>query len=133
VSPRIDFFEPDRGPNTTYRVGEPIGFRIRTNADGYLTLTAIDPGGRVYVFARNIRLQGNRTHVIEGIGPRQLFFVDPPTGRHFVRATFTPARTDERVTYVGLQGRDAWVRQITFELRPFDQYDQRETAFLVRR
>lgn len=133
VTPRIEFFEPQRGPNTVYRVGEQIGFRIRTNMDGYVTLTALDPDGRVYVFARNIRVQGNRTTLIEGISPRLLFFVDPPLGRHFVRATFTPARTDERVVYSGVRGRDAWLRQLTFELRPFDAFDQRETSFTVRR
>jgi hypothetical protein len=132
-SPRIEAFEPDRGAGAAYRIGEPIGFRILTNADGYVTLSALDADGEVYVFARNIRVRANRTQVISGIGPRQQFVVDPPTGRHYVRASFTPDRTDERVVYVGVRGRDAWLRRITLELRLFDVFDQRETTFTVVR
>ena len=132
-SPRIEVFEPHRGAGAAYRVGEPISFMIRTNADGYVTLSALDADGEVYVFARNIRVRANRTQEISGIGPRQQFVVDPPFGRHHVRASFTPDRTDERVVYIGVRGRDAWLQRITLELRLFDDFDQRETTFNVVR
>jgi hypothetical protein len=130
---RIEFFEPDRGRTASYRVGERIAFDVRTNVDGFVTLSALDANGAVYVFARNVPVRGGRAERIEGIGPRQRFVVDPPLGRHFVRASFTPARTDEIVLYVGIIGYDAWLRQISLELRPFDAHDQRETVFTVRR
>jgi hypothetical protein len=132
-APRIERFEPDRGVGASYRVGEPIAFRIRTNADGYVTLSALDARGSVYVFARNVRVRADRTHLITGVDARQQFVVDPPTGRHYVRASFTPARTEERVVYHGQLGRDGWLRRITLELRGFDAFDQRETMFTVRR
>ncbi len=132
-SPRIEVFEPHRGAGAAYRVGEPISFIVRTNTDGYVTLSALDADGEVYVFARNIRVRANRTQEISGITPRQQFVVDPPTGRHYVRASFTPDRTDERVVYIGVRGRDAWLRRITLELRLFDVFDQRETTFTVVR
>jgi hypothetical protein len=131
--PRIEIFEPERGVGASYRVGEPIGFRLRTNMDGYVTLSALDADGSVYVFARNVRVRANRTQVISGISPRQQFVVDPPTGRHYVRASFTPDRTTERVVYIGVRGRDGWLQRITMELRPFDAFDQRETTFTVVR
>ena len=47
-------FAPGRGEGATYYVGETITFLVRSREAGYLTLTAIDPDGLVYVFARNI-------------------------------------------------------------------------------
>jgi hypothetical protein len=133
TAPRIDRFEPDRGVGETYRIGEPIGFRVRANADGYVTLTAIDPDGSVYVFARNIPVRAGHTELITGIGPRQRFVVDPPLGLHRVRAAFTPERTEERIVYIGIVGYDRWLNQISLELRLFDAFDQRETNFFVSR
>lgn len=66
-------FTPNRGIGSTYRVGDPISFRIRTVEDGYVTLTAIDPDGSVYVFARNIPVSGGRVEVITGLSTRQRF------------------------------------------------------------
>ncbi|CAN5808899.1 hypothetical protein BH23DEI1_BH23DEI1_20610 [soil metagenome] len=128
----IEVFHPDRGPGATYRIGDPIAFRLRTNLDGYVTLSALDPDGSVYVFARNVRVRAGRTQVVSGLGPRLQFVVDPPAGRHFVRASFTPDRTAERVTYRVI-GYDSWLRQISLELRSFDEFDQRETTFTARR
>jgi hypothetical protein len=129
----IERFEPNRGIGATYYVGDPISFRIRTSVDGFVTLTAIDPDGSVYVFARNIPVRGGRNEVIAGLSRRLTFVVDPPAGRHFVRASFTPTRTSERVVYIGIVGYDNWLRQISIEIGPFPTYDQRETSFAVRR
>ena len=129
----IQQFVPDRGVNSTYRIGDPIGFRIRTQHDGYVTLTAIDPGGSVYVFARNVEVRGGRTNVITGLSPRQRFVITAPEGRHRVTAHFTPRRTDEVVTFRGIVGYDNWQAQIRIELQPYPSGGFEETRFFVRR
>ena len=126
-------FTPNRGIGSTYRVGDPISFRIRTVEDGYVTLTAIDPDGSVYVFARNIPVSGGRVEVITGLSPRQRFVITPPTGLHRVSVHFTPTATSERVEFRGLFGYDAWQGQIRVELQPFPRGDVAETRFFVRR
>lgn len=129
----IRHFAPTRGTGSTYRVGDPIAFQVRTAEDGYLTLTAIDPDGSVYVFARNVFVRGGRTEVIDGLGPRQRFVITPPLGLHRVSAHFSPSRTTERVEFRGLFGYDSWQSQIRIELQPFPRSDVVETRFFVRR
>ena len=129
----IQEFRPDRGSGAAYRIGDSISFRIRTSEDGYVTLTAIDPDGSVYVFARNVPVRGGRLEFIDGVGPRRLFRVDPPVGEHVIRAHFTPGRTDESVIFVGVRGYDRWQARIELELRVFPRGDIAETRFTVRR
>jgi hypothetical protein len=129
----LEQFVPDRGVNSTYRIGDPIGFRVRTTQDGYVTLTAIDPGGAVYVFARNVPVRAGRTNVIDGLGPRQRFVITAPEGLHRVVAHFTPRATDEVVTFRGIAGYDSWQSQIRIELQPYPTGEYRETRFFVRR
>jgi len=132
LSDIITLFEPTRGTGATYNLAENIAFRVRTRQDGYLTLTAIDPDGRVYTFARNIFIAGGQTTVISGPTPRSTFLLQPPKGRHRVRASFTPQRTDiRRVTFVGRRGEEEWSSAITIELKPFPIRDVRETEFLI--
>ncbi len=110
----IERFESVRG---AYSVGEPVSFRIATATSGYVTLTAIDPDGRVYVIARNVRVEGGgRLHVIPASDARIAFVAVPPTGRHAVRAHFTPRRTSETVIFTGVVGIDAWFARIRLEL-----------------
>ena len=132
-SSTIRQFMPDLGHHATYRVSDTISFLVRTTESGYLTLTAIDPDGSVYVFARNVPVRGGRLEVIDGPGPRQRFVIEPPTGPHRVTAHFTPSRTEERVVYVGLTGYLTWQSQIRLELRSFPYGDVAETRFTVRR
>ncbi len=129
----IRHFEPERGAGATYRIGDPIGFRVRAAQDGYVTLTAIDPTGEVYVFARNIRVRANRTEIIRGISPRERFVVTAPEGLHRVSVHFKPARSDETVTFRGVSGYGTWQAQIRLELRAFPRGDIAETHFTVRR
>ena len=129
----LEQFVPDRGVNSTYRIGDPIGFRVRTTQDGFITLTAIDPDGSVYVFARNIAVRGGRTTVIDGLGPRQRFVLTAPEGLHRVVAHFTPRATDEVVSFRGIVGYDSWQAQIRIELQPYPTGEFRETRFFVRR
>lgn len=110
----IERFESVRG---VYRVGDPVSFRIATATSGYVTLTAIDPDGSVYVIARNVRVEGGgRTQVIPAADARIAFVAVPPTGRHAVRAHFTPRRTAETVVFGGVVGSDAWTARIQLEL-----------------
>lgn len=126
-------FQPTRGHGATYYVGDTISFRIRTDRDGFVTLSAIDPDGSVYVFARNLYVEGGYTQVLSGTNPRTEFLLTPPRGPHRVRASFTPDRTDvSRVTYRGRRGDDAWTNSIVVELRPYDVRDIAETSFYLR-
>lgn len=109
----IERFESVR---RSYGVGERIDFHIATNRPGYVTLTAIDPDGSVYVFARNLPVSGRGTEILPPPGLRQVFVAVPPTGRHVVRAHFTPTRTPERVVFRGLVGFDSWSSAIAIEL-----------------
>ena len=116
-SPRpavIERFESVRG---VYRVGDAVAFRIATATSGYVTLTAIDPDGSVYVIARNVFVDGGgRLQTIPSADARIAFVAVPPTGRHAVRAHFTPRRTPETVVFTGVIGIDAWFARIRLEL-----------------
>lgn len=109
----IERFESVR---RSYDVGDRVQFRIATNRPGYVTLTAIDPDGRVYVIGRNFEVRGRGTEILPPPEARVAFVAVPPTGRHVVRAHFTPARTSERVVFRGLVGFDPWSSAIAIEL-----------------
>lgn len=119
-----------------YRVGDTVSFRIATRTDGYVTLTAIDPDGRVYVIARNVSVAGGgRTQTIPASDARVVFVAAPPTGRHAVRAHFTPRRTSETVVFTGVVGSDAWFARILLELdgTGYAIDDTAETRFSIVR
>lgn len=118
-----------------YRVGDRVSFRIRTNQPGYVTLTAFDPDGSVYVIARNVAVRGDRYETIPEPGGRISFVAAPPTGVHLVRAHFTPEPTPERVRFVGTGSLDAWLAQIVLEIRGYGYgaEDVAETRFEIRR
>lgn len=128
----IERFESVR---SVYAVGERVSFRIATRERGYVTLTAIDPDGRVYVIARNLLVAGGRTQVLPAADARIAFVAVPPTGRHVVRAHFTPARTPETVVFEGVVGIDAWFGRISLELRGtgYTLDDTAETRFTIAR
>jgi hypothetical protein len=134
LSPIIQAFEPTRGEGATYRVGEDIAFRIRSSQDGYITLSAMDPDGRVYVFARNLRVRAGRTETFRGPGPNLVFSLTPPRGLHRVRASFTPTPTGRTVRYEAQRGESGWSQSIVTEIRthPRTVRDVAETYFYVR-
>lgn len=133
LDPIIHRFAPTRGEGSTYRVGEEIAFTVQTSADGYITLTAIDPDGLVYTFARNLFVRGGQVTTISGPSSREVFTIEPPRGLQRVRASFTPSRTDtSRVTYRGRRGEEAWTQGIVVELRDFPTRDVAETYFYIR-
>ena len=129
----IQRFESLRG---LYRVGDAVSFRIATATAGYVTLTAIDPDGRVYVIARNVYVAGGgRSQIIPSAEARIAFVATPPVGRHAVRAHFTPSRTPERVVFTGVVGIDAWFARIRLELdgTGYAFEDTAETRFSIVR
>ena len=130
----ITAFSPGRGEGATYYVGETISFRVRSREPGYLTLTAIDPDGAVYVFARNIPVIRG-TNRISGPSPRTTFSLTPPRGVQRVRASFTSNPTDTtRVLYRGEVGEDVWVRSIVTDVQSFPvrERDIARTSFVLR-
>ncbi len=132
VSDVIQVFEPTRGAGATYYVGETLSFRVLTNRDGYLTLSAIDPDGRVYTFARNLFVRGSQVQIIDGPDRGSVFALEPPRGFHRVRASFTPSPTNGRVSYRGSVGEASWTQSISAEVRPYDVRDVAETNFYLR-
>lgn len=131
AAPIIERFEVRGGDEV--RVGQQIAFQIRTRQDGYVTLTSLGPSGSVNVFARNLRVEGGRTVVLDGRSQGGVFIVEPPRGGHRVRASFTPAPTDTaRVRFVGRSGESDWFAAIRIDVQPFEISDVAETRFFVR-
>jgi hypothetical protein len=132
LSPVIQVFEPTRGSGANYFVGDSVSFRILTDRSGYITLSAIDPDGAVYVFARNIFVRGGEVTTISGVDSRTIFTLQPPRGLHRVRAAFTPSQTNTATfTYQSVRGDDNWTRIIVSEVRPYDVRDIAETRFFL--
>ena len=130
----ITAFSPGRGEGATYFVGEDISFRVRSREAGYLTLSAIDPDGVVYVFARSVPIVPG-TNIITGPNARTVFSLAPPRGFHRVRASFTSRPTNTvRVSYRGAVGEDLWTRSIVTDIGDFPvrERDIVQTDFVVR-
>ena len=133
ANPAIERFQVQDGERSTYRIGQRIGFQIRTRVDGYVTLTALAPDGSVQVFARNLPVRGRRTVVLDGREQGLAFTVGEMRGTYRVRASFTPARTDvSRVSFRGRSGEAEWTTAIRIDLEPYALRDVAETRFFVR-
>jgi hypothetical protein len=132
VSPIIQVFEPTRGAGANYVVGDAISFRILTNRSGYITLTAIDPDGSIYVLVQNLYVQGGLVTTISGPNARSIFTLQPPYGLHRVRAAFTPSPTGTAsITYQSTRGEDNWTRIIVTDVTPYNVRDIVETRFFI--
>lgn len=127
----IQDFQPTRGRGSQYYVGENVEFRIVTDRSGYVTLTALDPDGKVYVFERNIPVQAG-TNYLPAAGARHVYSVNPPLGLQRVRASFTSSRTDSSVRYAGRYGEGEWTSAIQIDIRPSSVRDVAETSFYIR-
>lgn len=130
----IKEFRVDRGSGSSYRIGESISFVIRTDRSGYITLTEIDPFGRVDTFGRNIFVNAGTT-VITGPNNSGTFAIGSSSvlGQHRVRASFTPSPTDTtRIVYQGVVGEDGWTSTIVTEVRAFNIRDIAETNFFIQ-
>lgn len=124
-------FRPTRGVGAIYNVGDEIQFLIQTSSPGFVTLTAIDPDGRVYVISRNIAVAGGTT-ILPTAEQRVVFNAAPPRGFHRVRASFTSTRTSETVVYSGRRGDGEWSNAISIEINPAPLRDMRETNLTIR-
>jgi len=124
-------FRPTRGVGAIYNVGDEIQFLIQTSSPGFVTLTAIDPDGRVYVISRNIAVSGGTT-ILPTAEQRVVFNAAPPRGFHRVRASFTSTRTSETVVYSGRRGDGEWSNAISIEINPAPLRDMRETNLTIR-
>ena len=124
-------FRPTRGVGAVYGVGEEIQFLIQTSSPGYVTLSAIDPDGRVYILSRNIAVPGGSV-VLPTAEQRVTYNAAPPRGFHRVRASFTSTRTSETVIYSGRQGDGEWSNAISIEINPAPLRDVRETNLTIR-
>ncbi len=127
----IQDFQPTRGRGSEYYVGEDVQFRLATNQSGYVTLTALDPDGKVYVFERNIPVNSGTTY-LPLANARHVYTVNPPGGLQRVRASFTSQPTDGSVRYSGRSGDGEWTSAIQIELRPSPVRDIAETSFYIR-
>ena len=131
----LSVFEPSRGSGAVYSQGEAIAFNVYSLQDGYLTLTALEPDGDVYVFSRNIFIRGGETIFLSGPDSRHTFGIelDAPRGIHRVRASFTSNSTDINiVTYSNIIGDDGWTQSIRADISPYNVRDVVETSFFVQ-
>jgi hypothetical protein len=87
LTPVITQFQPLQGPGAVYYAGQPVQFLIHLTEPGYVTLVAVDPGGRAYEFDQLYLNAG--THILPPPGASYQYTVTPPTGRELVRAIYT--------------------------------------------
>lgn len=82
------------GGQSTFRIGDPIGFRIRAGRDGYLTVVDLDPAGKVTVlypnaYATDARVRAGQEVLLPSPEMGFTFTVEGPAGRGVVRAFVT--------------------------------------------
>jgi hypothetical protein len=124
-------FRPTRGVGAVYGVGEEIQFLLQTSSPGFVTLSAIDPDGTVYILSRNIAVPGGSV-VLPTAEQRVTYNAAPPRGFHRVRASFTSTRTPETVVYSGRRGDGEWSNAISIEINPAPLRDVKETNLTIR-
>lgn len=125
-------FQPTRGMGAIYRNGDTIGFSFRAAREGYVTLTYQDSAGQVAAFARNIRVRRGLNRIY-GPDRDHEFLVNAPRGIMQVRASFTPARTDEaRLVFRGRGGSSHWNSLLVVDIQNQPLYDVVQTYLEVR-
>lgn len=131
LTDEITDFRPTRGVGSTYYVGDEIEFLLTTRRPGFVTLSAIDPDGTVYVLSRNVQVPGGSV-VLPTRAQRVVYTAAPPRGLHRVRAAFTTEPTSGTVVYRGRRGDAEWSAAIELELRTYDARDVAETSLYIR-
>jgi hypothetical protein len=126
------FVDFDVVPNTIYP-GSTIAFRTRVRDDGFLTISAMSPRGRVEVLVRNERVTAGQQVIVPppGTPPGERIEASEPVGTWRVRAQLSPQRT--RATYQRVQGLEDWNEAILEDLRGLDGASVFETYFDVQR
>ncbi len=130
LSDEIVDFRPTLGVGSTYRVGDRIEFLLNTRRPGYVTLTAIDPDGTVYLLSRNVPVPGGAV-ILPTREQRVVYNAAPPRGLHRVRASFTTQPTSGTVVYRGRRGDAEWSAAIELELRSYEVRDVAETNLYI--
>lgn len=125
-------FQPTRGMGAIYRNGDEIAFGLNARRAGYVTLTYQDSAGQVAAFSRNIPVRRGYNR-ISGPDSGHVFVVNAPRGLMQVRASFTPARTNEnRVTFRGRGGSSHWNSLLVIDVGQQSVYDVVQTYVEVR-
>ncbi|RDI95375.1 DUF4384 domain-containing protein [Meiothermus sp. QL-1] len=131
LSPVITRFEPDRGPGSSYRVGESVRFWLSLTRPGYITLAAIDPDGVAYEFDRLFLNPG--THLLSG-PPGYRYELRPPLGLQRVRAIYTDTPHPPGLVLRGRYTASGWEQQtyLYIERSGSRVRDIAETYFYIR-
>ncbi|GEM87466.1 DUF4384 domain-containing protein [Meiothermus granaticius] len=134
LTPTIIRLEPDRGPGSTYFVGEFVKFYLSLDRPGYVALVAIDPNGQTYEFSRYYLQAGS--HLLSGPqgNPNFGFQLRPPRGLERVRAIYTDSPYPPGFTFSGVYTYETWDRQTSIYLRQTGARirDVAETYFYIR-
>jgi hypothetical protein len=82
------------GDRNTFRIGEALGFRVRSARDGYLTIVDMDPAGKVTVvypnaYQRDGHVAAGQEIVLPSPEMGFSFSAEEPAGRGVVRAFVT--------------------------------------------
>lgn len=120
----IDRFET---ASNRINVGSVLAFRTRIREEGFLTITAMAPDGRVVVLMRATRVAANQQVFLPSGGNLQ---ATTPRGTWRVRAHFT-ANRPAGVSFQGLQGERAWTEAILRDIEGAGLADVEETNYDV--
>lgn len=129
---------PDQGaivqfeimPNTIYP-GSVLTFRTRVARDGFLSVSALAPDGRVVVLVRQAPVTAGFQLVPPVPSPpADRVLASAPTGWWLVRAQFSNQKTP--VAYAGVRGEANWTRAIAEDLRGVPGAAVFEGSFEVR-
>jgi len=118
-------------PRTIYP-GTQMYFRVSVRRSGYLTISAMDPDGRVRVLLRDAFVEAGGSPVrVPPVGTPDPVAGRTPEGTWRLRAAWTPRPIDAR--YDGVRGLEAWTDAIRADLRGLDGASVFEGAYEVAR
>ena len=116
----------------TIRPSSVLNFRARFARAGYLTVSALAPGGRVTVLLHNVPVApGFQLVPPADAPPSERVQASAPYGTWIVRAQFSEVRTAAR--YQSVQGYDAWTAAVVDDRRGAASASVFETAYEVER
>ncbi|MFO8151307.1 MAG: DUF4384 domain-containing protein [Trueperaceae bacterium] len=112
--------------------GSQMYFRVSVRRSGYLTISALDPEGRVSVLVRNYAIEAGGSPVrVPPVGTSEPVQGRTPEGEWRLRASWSPRPIGAR--YDGLRGLDAWTDAIRDDLARFDDASVFEDVYEVKR
>ena len=112
--------------------GSQMYFRVSVRRSGYLTISAMDPEGRVRVLIRDYPIEaGGNPVLVPPIGGPESVEGQEPAGTWRLRASWSSRPIDPR--YDGLRGLEAWTDAIRADLARFDDASVFEDTYEVLR